>query len=134
MFYIVRYIDQRSSDLTNLTVIATIGLVGTWINGKWTALQGQLSWLDALKLRKPALDSMRGTASNLSSTTCVSDWGRIDELLPFAYVPAAEKAAAWKHRLGLSAAHHVDRSLAAVFGIAPAAVELGKEALPTLSR
>ena len=26
-----------------VAVIATIGLVGTWINGKWTALQGQLS-------------------------------------------------------------------------------------------
>jgi pilus assembly protein Flp/PilA len=26
-----------------IAVIATIGLVGTWINGKWTALQGQLS-------------------------------------------------------------------------------------------
>ena len=26
-----------------ITVIATIGLVGTWINGKWSALQGQLS-------------------------------------------------------------------------------------------
>jgi pilus assembly protein Flp/PilA len=26
-----------------ITVIATIALVGTWINGKWTALQGQLS-------------------------------------------------------------------------------------------
>jgi pilus assembly protein Flp/PilA len=26
-----------------ITVIATIGLVGKWINGKWTALQGQLS-------------------------------------------------------------------------------------------
>jgi pilus assembly protein Flp/PilA len=26
-----------------ITVIATIVLVGTWMNGKWTALQGQLS-------------------------------------------------------------------------------------------
>jgi pilus assembly protein Flp/PilA len=26
-----------------IAVIATIGLVGTWINGKWTSLQGQLS-------------------------------------------------------------------------------------------
>jgi pilus assembly protein Flp/PilA len=26
-----------------IAVIATIGLVGKWINGKWTALQGQLS-------------------------------------------------------------------------------------------
>jgi pilus assembly protein Flp/PilA len=26
-----------------VAVIATIALVGTWINGKWTALQGQLS-------------------------------------------------------------------------------------------
>ena len=26
-----------------VAVIATIGLVGTWVNGKWTALQGQLS-------------------------------------------------------------------------------------------
>ena len=26
-----------------VAVIATIGAVGTWINGKWTALQGQLS-------------------------------------------------------------------------------------------
>ena len=26
-----------------IAVIATIGLVGAWINGKWTALQGQLS-------------------------------------------------------------------------------------------
>ena len=26
-----------------VAVIATIGLVGTWINGKWSALQGQLS-------------------------------------------------------------------------------------------
>jgi pilus assembly protein Flp/PilA len=26
-----------------IAVIATIGLVGRWINGKWTALQGQLS-------------------------------------------------------------------------------------------
>jgi pilus assembly protein Flp/PilA len=26
-----------------IAVIATIGLVGVWINGKWTALQGQLS-------------------------------------------------------------------------------------------
>ena len=26
-----------------VAVIATIGLVGTWINGKWTLLQGQLS-------------------------------------------------------------------------------------------
>ena len=26
-----------------IAVIATIGLVGLWINGKWTALQGQLS-------------------------------------------------------------------------------------------
>ena len=26
-----------------IAVIATIGLVGTWINGKWSALQGQLS-------------------------------------------------------------------------------------------
>ena len=83
MAYIVRYIDQRSSDLAKfpimalggimsaawnvvrrlgkdeegaslveytvllgilmVAVIATIGLVGTWINGKWTALQGQLS-------------------------------------------------------------------------------------------
>jgi len=25
-----------------VTVITTIGLVGTWINGKWTALQGAL--------------------------------------------------------------------------------------------
>jgi len=25
--------------------------------------------------------------------------GRIDELRPFAYVPAADKAAAWQHRL-----------------------------------
>jgi pilus assembly protein Flp/PilA len=26
-----------------VAVIVTIGLVGTWISGKWTALQGQLS-------------------------------------------------------------------------------------------
>jgi pilus assembly protein Flp/PilA len=26
-----------------VAVIATIGAVGTWINGKWTALQHQLS-------------------------------------------------------------------------------------------
>jgi pilus assembly protein Flp/PilA len=26
-----------------IAVITTIGLVGTWINGKWHALQGQLS-------------------------------------------------------------------------------------------
>jgi pilus assembly protein Flp/PilA len=26
-----------------VAVIATIALVGKWINGKWTALQGQLS-------------------------------------------------------------------------------------------
>jgi pilus assembly protein Flp/PilA len=26
-----------------IAVIATIGLVGAWISGKWTALQGQLS-------------------------------------------------------------------------------------------
>ncbi len=26
-----------------ITVIATIGLVGAWINGKWTTLQQQLS-------------------------------------------------------------------------------------------
>jgi pilus assembly protein Flp/PilA len=26
-----------------IAVITTIGLVGKWINGKWTALQGQLS-------------------------------------------------------------------------------------------
>ena len=26
-----------------IAVIATIGLVGTWISGKWTHLQGQLS-------------------------------------------------------------------------------------------
>ena len=26
-----------------IAVIATIGLVGTWISGKWTALQGALS-------------------------------------------------------------------------------------------
>ncbi len=26
-----------------IAVIVTIGLVGTWINTKWTALQGQLS-------------------------------------------------------------------------------------------
>jgi pilus assembly protein Flp/PilA len=26
-----------------IAVIATIGAVGTWINGRWTALQGQLS-------------------------------------------------------------------------------------------
>ncbi len=26
-----------------IAVIATIGLVGTWINNKWTTLQGQLS-------------------------------------------------------------------------------------------
>jgi pilus assembly protein Flp/PilA len=26
-----------------IAVIATIGLVGAWINGRWTALQGQLS-------------------------------------------------------------------------------------------
>ena len=26
-----------------IAVIATIGLVGTWIHTKWTALQGQLS-------------------------------------------------------------------------------------------
>jgi pilus assembly protein Flp/PilA len=26
-----------------VAVIATIGLVGTWINGKWTTLQQQLS-------------------------------------------------------------------------------------------
>ena len=26
-----------------IAVIATIGLVGTWINNKWTLLQGQLS-------------------------------------------------------------------------------------------
>ena len=26
-----------------VAVIATIGLVGTWISGKWTALQGALS-------------------------------------------------------------------------------------------
>jgi pilus assembly protein Flp/PilA len=26
-----------------IAVLATIGAVGTWINGKWTALQGQLS-------------------------------------------------------------------------------------------
>ena len=26
-----------------VAVIATIVLVGTWVNGKWTALQGQLS-------------------------------------------------------------------------------------------
>ena len=26
-----------------IAVIATIGTVGRWINGKWTALQGQLS-------------------------------------------------------------------------------------------
>ena len=26
-----------------IAVIATIGLVGVWINGKWSALQGQLS-------------------------------------------------------------------------------------------
>ena len=25
-----------------VAVIATIGLVGTWINGQWTTLQGQL--------------------------------------------------------------------------------------------
>lgn len=26
-----------------VAVIVTIGLVGTWVSGKWTALQGQLS-------------------------------------------------------------------------------------------
>ncbi len=26
-----------------ITVIATIGLVGTWINGKWSTLQSKLS-------------------------------------------------------------------------------------------
>ena len=26
-----------------IAVIVTIGLVGTWINQKWTALQGQMS-------------------------------------------------------------------------------------------
>jgi len=26
-----------------IAVIVTIGLVGTWINGKWTALQAKLS-------------------------------------------------------------------------------------------
>ncbi len=26
-----------------VAVIVTIGLVGTWINGKWTALNGQLT-------------------------------------------------------------------------------------------
>jgi pilus assembly protein Flp/PilA len=29
-----------------IAVIATIVAVGKWVNGKWTALQGQLSWLD----------------------------------------------------------------------------------------
>ena len=44
--------DERGAALVEYTVllgiiliavIATIGLVGTWINGKWSALQGQLS-------------------------------------------------------------------------------------------
>ncbi len=31
-----------------VAVIATIVLVGAWVNTKWTALQGQLSWLDVV--------------------------------------------------------------------------------------
>jgi pilus assembly protein Flp/PilA len=31
-----------------VAVIATIALVGTWVSGKWTALQGKLSALDVV--------------------------------------------------------------------------------------
>ena len=50
-------VDQEGAALIEYTVllgillvavIATIVLVGTWVNGKWSALQKQLSWLDVV--------------------------------------------------------------------------------------